>query len=128
MIVLAINPNTGNYFKDAAWEFVTLNDILYRGTYKTTPIYPRYTFQTNGRYDSVNVLPTIEFITMLPITRTSEQYLVEYRGKFYLNIENPEALKNAITWFTKDCENNIKNLNVNHLIKDTKNENTSNKI
>ena len=114
MKVISIDPNSGKYFVDRS--DINFSDTMYQGMYNYTPVYPRYTFWSSGRFNYMNPQNSIEFITMLPIKRLLNNYFVEVRFRFMINSREERSLNIAIEEFIKFCETNIKDLNVNALL------------
>lgn len=123
MIVLSISPNTGKYFIDRN-NGVNISDTMYQGIYEYTPVYPRYTFRNNGRFNYSNENNTIEFYTMLPIVRFMTKAFIEIRYRYIINSGEPMSLNVAISEFNKVCEFNKHNLDISAIITEmSRNEN-----
>lgn len=114
MKVYSINPNTNKYFIDNSE--VVLSNGLYQGTYRWTPIYPLYTFSTNSRYDYNNTQPEIEITTMLPINSLFNNYLVEVKFIYRIEVFNTNSINDVITKFTYDCEIQKNKIDINNLV------------
>jgi hypothetical protein len=115
MTVYSINPNSGEYIKDKTAS-VSLSDFLYSGTFNYTPVYPRYTFVAPYRFNYQKPYTEIEFITMLPIKRFMNEYLVEIRFKFIIDPHIENSLEQGVKEFHNFCEMNKKKLKPKRLI------------
>lgn len=112
MVIFSIDPNTGNYFKSK--EDISV-DTLYQGIYNYTPVYPRYTFNTSGRFNYTHTNPEIKFYTMIPIKRLFVKYLVEVTHTFIINPYQEKSLEKCIEMFHEFCKENIKKLDIKNL-------------
>ena len=118
MKIYSINPNNGKYFEDKTPKSKIYYDsmLIHNGIYHSTPIYPLFTFSVNGRYDYNNTKCTVYFYTMLHIKRFWNEYLVEVRFSWELNVYQEDALDDAIIEFHKFCFKNIRHLNMKTII------------
>lgn len=116
MKVYSLDSNTGKYFEDEN-RLVGKHSSIYQGCFHTTPIYPLYTFSTNGRYDRTNLNPEIEFNTMIPVKRLFGKYLIEVRFRFTISVHDKEFWNRAVTALNEFCEMCIRDINVNALPK-----------
>lgn len=115
MKVFSIDPNSNKYFEDKS-EYVNISDNMYQGTYNYTPVYPRYTFTCNGRFNYMLDNNEIEFYTMLPIKRLLSNYLVEVRFRFIVPTRVENSLNIALNEFHKFCNMNKKELNIKSML------------
>ena len=118
MRVFSLTQNTEEYFEDTT-EYLSKDTKIYLGSYSETPIFPLYTFSTNGRYNYTSQNIVIEFITMLPIHKLLENYLIEIRYRLFLNIVERDSILTAINSFNKYCKNCKNTIDVKSLIKTT---------
>lgn len=116
MKVYSLDSNTGKYFEDEN-RLVGKHSSIYQGCFHTTPIYPLYTFSTNGRYDYANHIPEIEFCAMIPVKRLFGNYLIEVRFRFTISVHDKEFWNHATTAFNEFCEMRIRDINVKTLPK-----------
>lgn len=114
MRVLSINPNNNEYFRDDN-EYINSSKLMYQGTYKLTPIYPLYTFDSSNRCDYLHLYNEIRFYTMLPIKKLFRHYLVEVSFSFFVDPCTEDSLSKIIDEFNKKCEWTKHNLNVKAL-------------
>lgn len=104
----------GAYFLDTdAYYVPSLN--YYQGKYKCTPIYPYYTI--SAQRSDYHEPQTVKFFTMLPITRSFQNYLVEYNEVIELGLDLDNNLSRIEKIFLEKCEYNIKHINPKKLIK-----------
>ena len=105
----------GKYFKD---KTICLFDgsRMYHGTYRLTPIYPLYTFSTNGRIDYINARTIIKFYSMVQVDRLFRKALVETSLTLELDEMRGVSLEVAIERFRSHCEELRKNIKLSSLV------------
>lgn len=114
--IFSIDPNDGKYFIDADRLYNPGISTFYQGTYRYTPVFPKYTIDAK-RFDFLTCETFIKFYTMIPISKLFHNYLVEVHHEYRIGLESNKSFDAVVLNFNEYCNEMIKNINIKSLKK-----------